>query len=381
MDIICIILMSLSILILLIAILELIIYGINLKLYEIKLKCLYKKHNYEKLQKLTRLQYCVNLHYPKISFRCGFVLYIIIISLYLFLYYKDFIVDFLGFININIIKEWLIQFNNLISKYNYIFLITITVIVFAISFIAYSNHKSKFSNAINDFQGDKLRIILEYHSKIIYPISDIIYKNNENLKQILESMYKNNRVNINYIAKTIIENNFPEIEINVFSGEPIVEKRKLCSTVNQNNFVSEDMSAEIKKLSELIIEFYKKETFYSPNVFSHLNEKFYLPYPLSFYEENIDKLIKSLYSELATNKYFEGYKENPKYFSEDSLEMHSESIIKLYKETKRSIEQFALSSMKFTIELEKYSKGLSKTLNIKQRNVKKALSDALEKSK
>ena len=175
---------SLLICIMLIILLEVIKYSINLCLEKIKDKSLYLKHNYKTLRFFTRFQYYINLYYPKASLLRTIILYIIIVAIYLFFYFKNYIVDFIKSININVVREWLIHFNSLIAKYNYIFSIAIAIMIFLALIILYSNHKNKFTKTINDFQSDKLHTILEYHSKIIYPISEIIVKNNKNIEHI-----------------------------------------------------------------------------------------------------------------------------------------------------------------------------------------------------
>ena len=369
--------------IMLIILLEVIKYSINLCLEKIKDKSLYLKHNYKTLRFFTRFQYYINLYYPKVSLLRTIILYIIIVAIYLFFYFKNYTVDFIKSININVVREWLIHFNSLIKKYNYIFSIAIAIMIFLALIILYSNHKNKFTKTINDFQSDKLHTILEYHSKIIYPISEIIVKNNKNIEHILLSLKTNKGINSNYVAKKITECNFPEIELNIYSVEPIVKKRKYYDCFNNTDFVSEDMSEEIKKLSELIIQFNKTKAFYSLNIFSQLNKKLLLPHPISRYIENcnIDKIIESLSSNLITNKYFEKQKDNQKYFYKDLYENNTEILIDSYNSIKFSIEWIIIRSMEFTIELEEYDKGLSKMLNIKRINVKNALSNALEKSK
>ena len=151
---------------------------------------------------------------------------------------------------------------------------------------------------------------------------------------------------------------------------------------NNTDFVSEDMSEAIK-IIELIIQFNKTKAFYSLNIFSQLNKKLLLPYPISRYIENcnIDEIIESLSSNLITNKYFEKQKDNQKYLYKDLYENNTEILIDSYNSIKISIEWIIIRSMEFTIELEEYDKGLSKMLNIKRINVKNALSNALEKSK
>lgn len=367
----------------LIILLEVIKYSINLCLEKIKDKSLYLKHNYKTLRFFTRFQYYINLYYPKASLLRTIILYIIIVAIYLFFYFKNYTVDFIKSININVVREWLIHFNSLIAKYNYIFSIAIAIMIFLALIILYSNHKKKFTKTINDFQSDKLHTILEYHSKIIYPISEIIVKNNKNIEHILLSLKTNKGINSNYVAKKITEYNFPEIELNIYSGEPIVKKRKYYDCFNNTDFVSEDMSEEIKKLSELIIQFNKTKAFYSLNIFSQLNKKLLLPHPISRYIENcnIDEIIESLSSNLITNKYFEKQKDNQKCFYKDLYENNTEILIDSYNSIKFSIEWIIIRSMEFTIELEEYDKGLSKMLNIKRINVKNALSNALEKSK
>lgn len=365
----------------LIILLEVIKYSINSCLEKIKEKSLYLKHNYKTLRFLTRFQYHINLYYPKVSLLRTIILYIIIVAIYLFFNFKNYIVDFIKSININVVKEWLIYFNSLIAKYNYIFSIAIAIMIFLVLIILYSNHKNKFTNTINDFQSDKLHTILEYHGKIIYPISEIIVKNNKNIEHILVSLKTNKGINSNYIAKRITEYNFPKIELNIYNGEPIVEKRKYYDCFNNTDFVSEDMREEIKKLSELIIEFNKTKAFYSPNVFSQIKKNFFLPYSLVLYEEDIDNLIESLSLKLVTSKYFEKQKENQKDLYKDIFENNTKILIDSYNSIKFSIELFIIRSMEFTIELEEYEKGLSKMLNIKRKNVKNALSNALEKSK
>lgn len=369
--------------IMLIILIEVIKYSINLCLEKIKEKSLYLKHNYKTLRFSTRFQYYINLYYPKASLLRTIILYIIIATIYLFFYFKNYIVDFIKSININVVREWLIHFNSLIAKYNYIFSIAIAIMIFLALIILYSNHKNKFTKTINDFQSDKLHTILEYHSKIIYPISEIIVKNNKNIEHILLSLETNKGINSNYVAKKITEYNFPEIELNIYSGEPIVKKRKYYDCFNNTDFVSEDMSEEIKKLSELIIQFNKTKAFYSLNIFSQLNKKLLLPHPISRYIENcnIDEIIESLSSNLITNKYFEKLKDNQKYFYKDLYENNTEILIDSYNSIKFSIELIIIRSMEFTIKLEEYDKGLSKLLNIKRINVKNALSNALEKSK
>lgn len=369
--------------IMLIILIEVIKYSINLCLEKIKEKSLYLKHNYKTLRFSTRFQYYINLYYPKASLLRTIILYIIIATIYLFFYFKNYIVDFIKSININVVREWLIHFNSLIAKYNYIFSIAIAIMIFLALIILYSNHKNKFTKTINDFQSDKLHTILEYHSKIIYPISEIIVKNNKNIEHILLSLETNKGINSNYVAKKITEYNFPEIELNIYSGEPIVKKRKYYDCFNNTDFVSEDMSEEIKKLSELIIQFNKTKAFYSLNIFSQLNKKLLLPHPISRYIENcnIDEIIGSLSSNLITNKYFEKLKDNQKYFYKDLYENNTEILIDSYNSIKFSIELIIIRSMEFTIKLEEYDKGLSKLLNIKRINVKNALSNALEKSK
>lgn len=369
--------------IMLIILIEVIKYSINLCLEKIKEKSLYLKHNYKTLRFSTRFQYYINLYYPKASLLRTIILYIIIATVYLFFYFKNYIVDFIKSININVVREWLIHFNSLIAKYNYIFSIAIAIMIFLALIILYSNHKNKFTKTINDFQSDKLHTILEYHSKIIYPISEIIVKNNKNIEHILLSLETNKGINSNYVAKKITEYNFPEIELNIYSGEPIVKKRKYYDCFNNTDFVSEDMSEEIKKLSELIIQFNKTKAFYSLNIFSQLNKKLLLPHPISRYIENcnIDEIIESLSSNLITNKYFEKLKDNQKYFYKDLYENNTEILIDSYNSIKFSIELIIIRSMEFTIKLEEYDKGLSKLLNIKRINVKNALSNALEKSK
>ena len=367
----------------LIILLEVIKYSINLCLEKIKEKSLYLKHNYKTLRFFTRFQYYINLYYPKASLLRTIILYIIIVAIYLFFIFKNYIVDFIKSININIVEEWLIYFNNLISKHIYILSIVLTAMIFLALIILYSNHKNKFTKTINDFQSDKLHTILEYHSKIIYPISEIIVKNNKNIEHILLSLKTNKGINSNYVAKKITEYNFPEIELNIYNGEPIVKKRKYYNCFNNTDFVTEDMSEEIKKLSELIIQFNKTKAFYSLNIFSQLNKKLLLPYPISRYIENcnIDEIIESLSSNLITNKYFEKQKDNQKYLYKDLYENNTEILIDSYNSIKFSIEWIIIRSMEFTIELEEYDKGLSKMLNIKRINVKNALSNALEKSK
>lgn len=369
--------------IMLIILLEVIKYSINLCLEKIKEKSLYLKHNYKTLRFFTRFQYYINLYYPKVSLLRTIILYIIIVAIYLFFIFKNYIVDFIKSININIVEEWLIYFNNLISKHIYILSIVLTAMIFLALIILYSNHKNKFTKTINDFQSDKLHTILEYHSKIIYPISEIIVKNNKNIEHILLSLKTNKGINSNYVAKKITEYNFPEIELNIYNGEPIVKKRKYYNCFNNTDFVTEDMSEEITKLSELIIQFNKTKAFYSLNIFSQLNKKLLLPYPISRYIENcnIDEIIESLSSNLITNKYFEKQKDNQKYLYKDLYENNTEILIDSYNSIKFSIEWIIIRSMEFTIELEEYDKGLSKMLNIKRINVKNALSNALEKSK
>lgn len=369
--------------IMLIILLEVIKYSINLCLEKIKEKSLYLKHNYKTLRFFTRFQYYINLYYPKVSLLRTIILYIIIVAIYLFFIFKNYIVDFIKSININIVEEWLIYFNNLISKHIYILSIVLTAMIFLALIILYSNHKNKFTKTINDFQSDKLHTILEYHSKIIYPISEIIVKNNKNIEHILLSLKTNKGINSNYVAKKITEYNFPEIELNIYNGEPIVKKRKYYNCFNNTDFVTEDMSEEITKLSELIIQFNKTKAFYSLNIFSQLNKKLLLPYPLSRYIENcnIDEIIESLSSNLITNKYFEKQKDNQKYLYKDLYENNTEILIDSYNSIKFSIEWIIIRSMEFTIELEEYDKVLSKMLNIKRINVKNALSNALEKSK
>lgn len=347
---------------------------------KLKDKCMYIRYNYKALRTITRIQYKFNLLHLSITLKKLIVLYLALAIISTFIYFQINVFEYLN--KLNLIGNYLHNINEWISNNSYILSTASVIVLFIIFVVIYSSHRNKYNRVISKFQNEKLFNVLEYHSKIIYPIVDIISKNNKNIERVFNSMYKDNGIKINNIARQIVEYNYPQIKLYLHNNKQIVKKQRRGKSFEKFDFVSKKVDDTVKDLCEIIVNFNKENNYYSLNAFYQINRRVKLCYP--FYMNNYDlkKLIEETYDILISNKTFENYKNKKlKYFDDEIDEYDRKQIIEDYDTIKWSIESILQDSISTMIKLEEYCKGLSRILNLKRRNLRGVVGSALEKTK
>lgn len=364
---------------LIITVLSLIKYSINRCLFKLKHKCLYSKDNLQLLRYISKTEYKIDLYFPSASLPLFLILYIVTTSILLTVKFKTYIINVITSININSIKEQLSYTNEQIEQYIYILSIVVTAIVFIIVFAKHFTFKNNFTKTINEFKTNKLNTVLEFHSKIVYPIANIIIKNRKNSEYLLMYFQKVDGVKINYLAKALTEHIFPKAELCLYTSQPTVKEKKMCKSTHSPQDLPENISNDIRNLYEIIVEFNRTHPYYSLNVFTSLDKKISLPYYFLFITNNdIDNYISNLSHRFLTKEYLdEQIKtiENPNaYFDE----YKQEKIINIYNAIKSNLEELIIRSIDSTVMLEEYDTSLAKVLSPKRKDFKNAIYRAIK---
>lgn len=336
--------------------------------YDLKIKYLYL---------ISKCKYKVKQLLSFIIFRKKLVIFICTIFIFIICYYKE----ITQIINITSFKELIININHIFSDYSYVISAAILIILFIISFLTYSSHKSSFNKVISDFQYDELFSILKYHRDLADIISCIILKNKENMEHLLGSFQKDNQTEQNRLAKKLVETKFQHYTLDISHATPIVKHKKqtdyyMESIAENNNYVCNNISNELKALCEILTKYNDDKTYYSLNVFTQYKRGACFPYDLLRLRSQQDIQAK-IFSKFLSNQLFKTVMES---IDSDCI---SESIIKArmteqYLSVKFRLEWIIIDSIDLTVQLECYQKNIDKILNIRKRKLAKGISKAIE---
>lgn len=364
---------------LIIVVLLLIKRSINHCLFKLKRKCLYSKDNLQLLRYVSKIQYKIDLYLPRASLPLFLILYVVITSIFLTVYFKTYIISFINSININSIKELLSYTNEEIEQYIYILSIVVTSIVFIIVFAKHFTFKNIFTKTITEFKTNKLNTVLEFHSKIAYPIANIINKNRKNSEYLLNHFIKFDGININYLAKSLTEHIFPKAELCLYTLQPTVKEKKTYRSIQNPHNLPENISNDMENLYEIIVEFNSTNPYYSLNVFTSLDKKISLPYKFLFINNyNIDNFISGLSNELITKEFLDEQIKNIEKTNVPFDEYIQERIINKYNSINSCLEELIIRSIDFVVMLEEYETSLAKILSPKRKDFKNAIYRAIK---